>query len=73
MLAVFRRHLNSWVARAFFMLLVGTFVIGGVHTLLWLPRAIEMRRELKLAEAREEAALLAEAEAESPAPPSEKV
>jgi len=53
-------------------LLVGTFVIGGVHTLLWLPRAFEMRRELKLAEAREEAALLAEAEAESPAPPSEK-
>jgi hypothetical protein len=53
-------------------LLVGTFVIGGVHTLLWLPRAFEMRRELKLAEAREEAALLAEAEAEPPTPPSGK-
>lgn len=26
-------------------LLVGTFVLGGVHTLLWLPRALEMRRE----------------------------
>jgi hypothetical protein len=26
-------------------LLIGTFVIGGVHTLLWLPRAIQMRRE----------------------------
>jgi uncharacterized protein with PIN domain len=44
-------------------LLVGTFIIGGVHTLLWLPRAFEMRRELKKAEAEEEAALLAEAEA----------
>jgi uncharacterized protein with PIN domain len=53
-------------------LLVGTFVIGGVHTLLWLPRAFEMRRELKLAEAKEEAALLAEAEAEPPSPPSGK-
>jgi hypothetical protein len=25
-------------------LLVGTFVLGGVHTLLWLPRALQMRR-----------------------------
>ena len=24
-------------------LLVGTFVVGGVHTLLWLPRAFQMR------------------------------
>jgi hypothetical protein len=30
-------------------LLVGTFVIGGVHTLLWLPRAFQMRRELRAA------------------------
>jgi hypothetical protein len=28
-------------------LLVGTFVFGGLHTLLWLPRAIQMRRELR--------------------------
>lgn len=28
-------------------LLVGTFVFGGLHTLLWLPRALQMRRELK--------------------------
>ena len=53
-------------------LLVGTFVVGGVHTLLWLPRAFEMRRELKQAEAKEEAALLAEAEGQAPIPPSEK-
>jgi Cytochrome c7 and related cytochrome c len=31
-------------------LLVGTFVVSGVHTLLWLPRAFQMRRELRAAE-----------------------
>jgi peptidyl-prolyl cis-trans isomerase D len=30
MLAMFRRHLNSWVARLFFLMLVGTFVLWGV-------------------------------------------
>ncbi len=25
-------------------LLIGTFVVGGLHTILWLPRAIQMRR-----------------------------
>jgi peptidyl-prolyl cis-trans isomerase D len=30
MLATFRRHLNSWVARLFFLLLVATFVLWGV-------------------------------------------
>ncbi|MBV9812326.1 MAG: SurA N-terminal domain-containing protein, partial [Acetobacteraceae bacterium] len=30
MLASFRRHLNSWAARLFFILLVGVFVIWGV-------------------------------------------
>jgi len=30
MLASFRRHLNSWYARLFFLLLVGTFVLWGV-------------------------------------------
>ncbi|MGE5112727.1 MAG: hypothetical protein ACM3JB_17815 [Acidobacteriaceae bacterium] len=28
-------------------LLVGTFVVGGIHTILWLPRALQMRRELQ--------------------------
>jgi predicted CXXCH cytochrome family protein len=32
-------------------LLIGTFVIGGTHTLLWLPRAVQMRRDLKSGEA----------------------
>ncbi|MFZ3213273.1 MAG: hypothetical protein WA188_17355 [Terriglobales bacterium] len=45
-------------------LLLGTFVVGGVHTLLWLPRAFEMRRELRAEEARE-------AEANQPAKPAE--
>ena len=31
-------------------LLLGTFVVGGMHTLLWLPRAFQMRRELRAAE-----------------------
>jgi uncharacterized protein with PIN domain len=35
-------------------LLVGTFAIGGAHTLLWLPRAFQMRKELKAAEEKEE-------------------
>jgi hypothetical protein len=30
-------------------LLLGTFFVGGVHTLLWIPRAVQMRRELRLA------------------------
>lgn len=29
------------------MLLIGTFVVGGAHTLLWLPKALQMRKELK--------------------------
>jgi hypothetical protein len=26
-------------------LLIGTFVLGGLHTLLWIPRALQMRRD----------------------------
>ena len=29
-------------------------MVGGAHTLLWLPRALQMRRELKEAEEAEE-------------------
>ncbi len=32
-------------------LLVGTFVVSGLHTLLWLPRAFQMRHELRAAQA----------------------
>ena len=38
-------------------LLVGTFVVSGAHTLLWLPRAMQMRRELREAEEEEQRAL----------------
>jgi len=51
-----------WAFWGMTALLVFTFVIGGVHTLLWLPRALQMRRELKAAEA-----------AESEEPPAEPV
>ena len=36
-------------------LLVGTFIVGGIHTLMWLPRAFQMRRELRAEEACEAA------------------
>ncbi len=37
-----------WTFWGMTALLVGTFVIGGVHTALWLPRALQMRRELRM-------------------------
>jgi hypothetical protein len=33
-----------WTFWGMTSLLIGTFTLGGLHTLLWLPRAIEMRR-----------------------------
>ena len=33
-----------WTFWGMTSLLIGTFTIGGIHTLLWLPRAIAMRR-----------------------------
>jgi hypothetical protein len=33
-----------WTFWGMTSLLVGTFVIGGIHTLLWLPRALQMKR-----------------------------
>lgn len=44
-----------WAFWGMTSLLIGTFVVGGVHTLLWLPRAFEMRRELRAEEAHEAA------------------
>jgi len=34
-----------WTFWGMTSLLIGTFIFGGVHTLLWLPRAFQMRRE----------------------------
>jgi len=39
-----------WTFWGMTTLLVSTFVFGGVHTLLWLPRALQMRRELRALE-----------------------
>ncbi|HET7185358.1 MAG TPA: hypothetical protein VFI82_11785 [Terriglobales bacterium] len=44
-----------WTFWGMTSLLVGTFIAGGLHTLLWLPRAFQMRRELKAEEARQAA------------------
>ncbi len=68
-----------WTFWGMTSLLAGTFVMGGAHTLLWLPRAFQMRRELKTEEEAEEreAASAAEAQLErrpaaaASAPPAE--
>ena len=52
-----------WTFWGMTTLLLGTFVVGGIHTLLWLPRAIQMRRQRK-----EEQKAEAAAAAESPEP-----
>ncbi len=37
-------------------LLIGTFLVGGLHTILWFPRALQLRRERDKAERETEAA-----------------
>ncbi len=37
-----------WTFWGMTSLLIGTFIFGGIHTLLWLPRALQMRREHRL-------------------------
>jgi uncharacterized protein with PIN domain len=34
-----------WTFWGMTSLLIGTFVVGSVHTLLWIPRAVQMRRQ----------------------------
>jgi hypothetical protein len=36
-----------WTFWGMTTLLIGTFVVGGLHTLLWIPRALQWRRERK--------------------------
>jgi hypothetical protein len=61
-----------WTFWGMTSLLLGTFVVSGLHTVLWLPRALQMRRELREAEAQAEAAIAAAESGEGPpAPPSE--
>jgi hypothetical protein len=56
-----------WTFWGMTSLLIGTFVVGGVHTLLWLPRAFQMRRELRAHQAREARRALGKAFDDSPA------
>ena len=44
-----------WTFWGMTTLLLSTFVLGGIHTLLWLPKAVQMRRELRAEEAKEAA------------------
>jgi uncharacterized protein with PIN domain len=44
-----------WTFWGMTSLLLGTFIVGGMHTMLWLPRAFQMRRESRAEEAREAA------------------
>jgi len=44
-----------WTFWGMTTLLLSTFVLGGLHTLLWLPKALEMRRQLRAEEASEKA------------------
>ncbi len=40
-----------WTFWGMTTLLVGTFIVGGLHTLLWIPRALQWRREIRRAHA----------------------
>ena len=42
-----------WTFWGMTALLVGTFTVSGLHTMLWLPRALQMRRQLRAEEARQ--------------------
>src|SRR5271157_853913 len=55
-----------WAFWGMTALLLGTFVLGGVHTLLWLPRAFQMRRELRAAKEQPAATPETPASKESP-------
>jgi uncharacterized protein with PIN domain len=44
-----------WTFWGMTTLLVSTFVFSGIHTLLWLPKALQMRRELQAEKAQEKA------------------
>ena len=57
-----------WTFWGMTTLLLSTFVFGGIHTLLWLPKALQMRRELRAEEAREQAQQKDAAQVESAAP-----
>jgi len=51
-------------------LLVGTFLVSGIHTLMWMPRALQMRRELRAAELEEARQAAGEPAQETPGLPA---
>jgi cytochrome b subunit of formate dehydrogenase len=55
-----------WTFWGMTSLLVGTFILGGLHTLLWLPRALEMRGARRAASSGHAAAAEAEARRQEP-------
>jgi hypothetical protein len=60
-----------WTFWGMTSLLVVTFVGGGIHTLLWLPRALEMRRQIRAQEAAGAGSLAETAESAPSAPGAE--
>jgi uncharacterized protein with PIN domain len=52
------------------LLLIGTFLVGGIHTLLWFPRALAMRRARSAEHAAGQAAPAAEEPPAAPEPPA---
>ena len=60
-----------WAFWGMTSLLILTFLLGGTHTILWLPRALQWRKELKKMEreAEESVADIAWGEYDAPGPP----
>jgi hypothetical protein len=56
-----------WTFWGMTTLLLGTFIVSGVHTLLWIPRSLQWRREVRAAEEAAARARSAEASAEGAA------
>ncbi len=63
-----------WAFWGMTSLLILTFILGGTHTILWLPRALRWRKELHKLEAEAEASVedIAWSDIEAPAPPSQR-
>jgi hypothetical protein len=61
-----------WTFWGMTSLLVGTFIFGGVHTLLWLPRALHMRREHRRKAAQRTSTETHGSNATDSAPPADK-
>ncbi|MCB2206486.1 hypothetical protein KQI65_17205 [bacterium] len=63
-----------WAFWGMTILLIVTFILGGTHTILWLPRAFRWRKELQKMEREAEESVedIAWSETIAPTPPSER-